>query len=113
MADGVTPVVVSLSDIDNMNLYNTISAVISSCQLGACLVMFFVLTVLTKQSKRGTAMFLLNSSSLVFGFFEGLLIMLYYVSPWTYIYGEFTYDFAFVPRSAFASSVAAPVFSFC
>ena len=110
MGDGVTPISFDLADVDAQNYYNTVSTINSSCQMGACFVMFFVLVVLTKESKRRTAIFILNSLSLVVGFLRALLLTLYFVSPWTRVYAEFSYDFSYVPRSAYATSVAGTVF---
>lgn len=112
MADGVTPISFPLSILDAQNYYNLVCSINYSCQMGACFVMFLVIAILTKESKRRTALFILNSLSLVFGFLRALLLTLYFVSPWTHVYPEFSYDFTFVPRSAYATSVAGTIFPF-
>jgi pheromone alpha factor receptor len=110
LADGVTPVTFLLSDVDFISYYTHACCINYSCQLGACFVMFFVLLVLTKESKRRTAMFILNLSSLVFGFFRALLLTIYFVSPWDRIYPQLSGDYSSIPRSAYASSIASTVF---
>lgn len=112
MADGVTPVAIKLSDIDGANSYGIMCAINYGCQMGACLVMFFVILVLTRDKKRRTAIFILNSLSLVFGFLRALLPALYFASPWYRVYPQATGDFSSVPRSAYATSVAGTIFPF-
>jgi pheromone alpha factor receptor len=112
MADGVTPITIQLSDIDGVNFYNLTCSINYGCQMGACFLMLFVIAVLTKQTKRRTAIFILNSLSLVFGFLRALLLALFFVSPWTRIYPQTTGDFSSVPRTAYATSVAGTIFPF-
>lgn len=110
LADGVTPTTFLLSDLDFISYYTHTRCINYSSQMGACFVMFFVLLVLTKESKRRTSMFILNILSLVFGFFRALLLTIYFVSPWNRVYPEFSGDYSSIPRSAFASSIASTVF---
>jgi pheromone alpha factor receptor len=109
MADGITPVTVLLSDIDASNFYNTACTINYSAQMGACFIMFFVLVILTKDSKRRTAIFVLNTLSLLFGFLRALLLAIYFVSPWVDMYPTYTFDFTFVPGSAYTTSIAGTV----
>lgn len=109
MADGITPVLVSLKDIDDSNWYNSASSINYGVQMGACLVMFFVVAVLTKEHKRQTAIFILNILSLLFGFLRALLFALYFVSPWTLLYPTFGGDYTGFPRSAYATSIVGSV----
>jgi pheromone alpha factor receptor len=109
MADGVTPVYVSLTDVDASNWFNIASSINFGAQMGACFVMFFVVLVLTKSSKRRTAVFILNLLSLLFGFLRALLYVLYFPSPWCKTYSTFTGDVQFIPRTAYATSVAGSV----
>lgn len=112
MADGVTPAMYPLDQLQAVINYNLLSTITYGCQIGACLVMFFVILVLTKNSKRRTAMFILNSLSLLFGFLRALFLTLYYVSPWALVYTEFTSDFTYVTRSAYAVSIVGTIFPF-
>jgi pheromone alpha factor receptor len=109
LADGVTPVLVSLKDIDARNWYNVASCINYGSQMGACLVMFMVVLVLTKDTKRRTPIFILNLLSLDFGFLRALLLTLYFPSPWTKLYPSYTFDAQFIPRGAYATSVAGSV----
>jgi pheromone alpha factor receptor len=109
MANGVTPVTFLLSDLDAFNYYNGACGINYGCQMGACFVMCFVIIVLTKESKRRSAMFILNLLSLLFGFFRALLLVLFFVGPWSQTYPQFTGDLTYIPRSAFASSIAGVV----
>ncbi|KAH7419850.1 fungal pheromone mating factor STE2 GPCR-domain-containing protein [Cadophora sp. MPI-SDFR-AT-0126] len=109
MRDGVTPVVVPISDIDDWFYYNTALCINYGSQLGACFVMLVVTAVLTKESKRRTPVYILNILSLVFGFLRALLLSLYSVSAWAEFYAYFAFDFGDVPRSAYATSVAGTV----
>jgi pheromone alpha factor receptor len=108
-ADGVTTVTVLLSDINAGNFYNTACSINYSAQMGACFVMFFVVFVLTKESKRRSAIFILNILSLLLGFLRALLLALYFVGPWSNIYPSYSLDFSYIPRSAYATSIAGVV----
>lgn len=112
-ADGVTPVIISLPDIDSFFYYNTASCINLGAQLGASLVMFFVVIVLTKPSKRRTPIYILNLFSLIFSFLRSLLLALYFVSPWSETYRALALDFSTVPRSAYATSIAGDVIPLC
>ena len=60
MRDGVTPVAVPISDIDDWFYYNTALCINYGSQVGACFVMLVVTAVLTKESKRRTPVYILN-----------------------------------------------------
>ncbi|KAG4440680.1 hypothetical protein IFR05_003826 [Cadophora sp. M221] len=109
MADGVTPVVLPIPDIDYWFYYNTAICINYGAQLGACFLMLIVTAVLTKESKRRTPVYILNLLSLALGFLRALLLALYSVSPWAEFYAYFSYDFFDVPRSAYANSIAGVV----
>jgi pheromone alpha factor receptor len=109
MADGVTPVTISLSEIDARNYYRTACSINYSAQLGACFVMFFIVLALTKESKRRTAVFILNLLSLLFAFLRALLLALFFVGHWVDAYPSYSLDFTGIPRSAYATSIAGAV----
>lgn len=109
MADGVTPVTVNIVEMDNYFHYNMVSCISLGTQIGASVIMFFVLTILTKASKRHTPVFILNALSLILSFLRALLLVLYFTSPWDETYRAFTDDFSTVPRSAYAVSIAGDV----
>ena len=93
MRDGVTPVAVPISDIDDWFYYNTALCINYGSQVGACFVMLVVTAVLTKESKRRTPVYILNLLSLIFGFLRALLLSLYSASPWAEFYAYFAFDF--------------------
>ncbi|KAF7874074.1 hypothetical protein EAF04_002746 [Stromatinia cepivora] len=113
MADGVTTVSLTPLDIDFFYYYNVASCINYGAQAGACLLMFFVVVVLTKAAKRKTILFVLNILSLIFGFLRAILFAVYFVQGFNDFYAAFTMDFSRVPRSAYASSVAGSVIPLC
>ncbi|KAJ8062440.1 hypothetical protein OCU04_008978 [Sclerotinia nivalis] len=113
MADGVTPVSLTPLDIDFFYYYNVASCINYGAQAGACLLMFFVVVVLTKAAKRKTILFVLNTLSLIFGFLRAILFAVYFVQGFNDFYAAFTMDFSRVPRSAYASSVAGSAIPLC
>lgn len=113
MADGVTPVILTPLDIDSFYYYNVASSINYGAQAGACLVMFFVVCVLTRAGRRKSLLFVLNILSLIFGFLRALLYALYFLSAFNDFYAAFTFDFSRVPRSDYASSVAGSVIPLC
>lgn len=108
MADGVTPVTISLGTIDGWTIYDTKVAINWAAQLGALFIMFFVVLILTKAAKRRAPIFILNLLSLFFGFLRTLLGVLFFTSSWIKIYPAFSLDFSAVsgPRRL---SVAATI----
>lgn len=109
MADGVTPVTVLSSDINFWFYYNCKTDILFGAQMGACLIMFVVTAILTKESKRRKPVFILNLLSLILGFFRALLLALYSTSAWTEFSRFFISDYSTVPRSAYATSIAGAV----
>ncbi|KAG4026068.1 hypothetical protein MFRU_045g00130 [Monilinia fructicola] len=109
MADGVTTVAITPLDVDYFYYYNVASCINYGAQAGACLLMFFVVVVLTKAAKRKTFLFALNILSLLLGFLRALLFAIYFVNGFNDFYAAFTMDFSRVPRSAFATSIASSV----
>ncbi|KAI6711176.1 hypothetical protein JHW43_006319 [Diplocarpon mali] len=109
MRDGVTPVVVPISDINDQYLYLARVAINYGSQLGACLVMFVVTAILSKETKRRTPVYILNLLSLALGFLRALLLAIYTTSSWVEFYDYFAFDFTDISRSAYATSVAGAV----
>ncbi|KAK2625677.1 hypothetical protein QTJ16_004989 [Diplocarpon rosae] len=109
LRDGVTPIVVPISDIDDLYLYLARIAINYGSQLGACFVMFVVTVILSKETKRRTPVYVLNLLSLALGFLRALLLALYTTSSWVEFYDYFAFDFADISRSAYATSIAGAV----
>ncbi|KAH8589682.1 fungal pheromone mating factor STE2 GPCR-domain-containing protein [Bisporella sp. PMI_857] len=112
MADGVTPVTVSLYDIDASNWYNCALIMNHGSQLGACIVMFFVVFLLTDRKKRTKPIFILNILSLLFGALRAMFLGLYFLTQWVDIYPSFTGDYSAIPTKAYATSVVATIWPF-
>ncbi|CAD6442573.1 45147e93-e310-4ff8-8ff7-50a780076a48 [Sclerotinia trifoliorum] len=113
MADGITNVSITPVEIDFFYYYNVASCINYGAQAGACLLMFFVVVVLTKTAKRRSILFVLNILSLIFGFLRAMLFAVYFVQGFNEFYAAFTMDFSRVPRSAYASSVTGSVIPLC
>jgi len=112
MPDGVTEVTVPLRDIDYANWYNNAGSLNYGAQLGACVVMFFCVFLLTNGRKRRSAIFILNLLSLILGALRALLLALFFVSPWVNTYPYWTGDYSEITQSEYATSVAAVVIPF-
>ena len=108
MADG-TPFNVSVPDLDDFILYEVRCCINYGAQLGASLLLFVVLLLLTKPDKRASAIFLLNCASLSLSFVRSLLQSLYFVSGFAKTYAYFGNDFSRVPRGDYAQSIASDV----
>ncbi|PBP19093.1 mating-type alpha-pheromone receptor PreB [Diplocarpon rosae] len=109
LRDGVTRIVVPISDIDDLYLYLARIAINYGSQLGACFVMFVVTAILSKETKRRTPVYILNLLSLALGFLRALLLALYTTSSWVEFYDYFAFDFADISSSAYATSIAGAV----
>jgi pheromone alpha factor receptor len=73
------------------------------------MIMFIITAILTKESKRGTPVYILNLLTLALGSLRALILALYSAGPWTEFYAYFTMDFSRVPRSAYVTSITATV----
>lgn len=109
MADGVTPLVFNMADLDSFLFYNSKVCINYGTQMGASMVMFIVVLVTTRENKRQSPLFFLNLLSLFLSSLRALLQVLYYTGPWTEIYANFAYDYSKVTRSDYATSVASVV----
>lgn len=78
-------------------------------QIGASAAILIVQLLVTKAKKRRSAVFILNSVSLVLNFIRLVLGCLYYTGPFYAPYVYFTADFSVVPTSAKATSIATNV----
>lgn len=110
-SDG-TPVITAIPMINQFNTQNNEICVVYGCQLGASLIMFLVVLLTTRASKRKSPIFVLNALSLIISFLRSLLQILYYIGPWTEIYRYLSNDYSTIPRSAYGNSVAATLLTF-
>ena len=109
LADGVTPVTVAIPDVNAIYYENSSACILYGTELGASLLMFLVVAILTKESKRKSLLYALNLLSLFLSFLRSLLLALYFTGPWSEFYAVFATDYSAVPRSAYATSIAGDV----
>ncbi|KFY25117.1 hypothetical protein V493_04832 [Pseudogymnoascus sp. VKM F-4281 (FW-2241)] len=102
-----TAVVSNLAIINSFNTENNQICVVYGCQLGASLIMFLVVLLTTRMSKRKSPIYVLNVLSLIISFLRSLLQILYLIGPWTEIYRHLSHDYSTIPSSAYANSIGA------
>lgn len=79
-------------------------------QLGASLVLFVLLLLLTHSDKRGSAVFILNGVALMFNILRLLFQVIHFTTGFEKIYPFFSGDYSAVPRSAYGISVVSVIF---
>ena len=109
-ADG-TPFNVTIPDLDSLVYYYTQSSVNFGAQLGASIVLFIVLLLLTKRDKRTCAIFIINALALAFNTIRTVMFCLYFTGPWVETYAYFGQDYARVHTRDYAESVNSSVFT--
>ncbi|KAJ5111580.1 hypothetical protein N7532_002115 [Penicillium argentinense] len=109
-ADGL-PLVVPLVELDSFVQYNVRICINYGSQLGASLVLFVILLLLTRQEKRGSAVFTLNSLALLFNIIRLFFGVLHFDTGFEKIYPYFTYDYSAVETGAYVVSIFTTVFS--
>ncbi|KAI9761245.1 MAG: hypothetical protein M4579_001165 [Chaenotheca gracillima] len=110
LEDG-TPFNVTLTDLNTFNLYNIRICINYGAQLGASLLLFLVLLLLTKADRRMSILFVVNGLSLAFNFIRSLLQCLYFIGGFNVTYAYFSDDYSHVTASDYATSITADVFT--
>jgi pheromone alpha factor receptor len=110
-ADGVTPINVTMNELNDFVVYTGDVCINFGNQMGAALVMLVVVILITKDSKRRSPLFLINCLTLCVAIVRSLLQALYYVGPWNNVYSEFVGDFSHVPKTSYATSIVAMFFN--
>jgi pheromone alpha factor receptor len=108
LQDG-TPFSLSLVDLDDFILYSVEICINYAAQLGASCILLIALLLLTKADKRNSPVFILNAFSLVLNVIRNVLQCLYFTGPFSQTYAYFGQDYSRVPKSAYATSIAATV----
>ena len=108
LQDG-SPFNVTIPDLDSFMLYNVRVCINYGSQLGASLVLLVMLLLLTKPDKRVSPIFVLNALSLSLNFIRSLLQCLYFTCAFNEPYAYFADDYSRVPRTDYATSIAADV----
>lgn len=110
-ADG-RPLTLPLEAMDDVVQYCIRICINYGSQLGASIVLFVVLLLLTKPDKRNSAVFWLNALALLSNIARLVCQIVFFTTPFVKIYPYFTHDYTGVPMSAFANSVLGAVFVF-
>ncbi|KAL8826600.1 MAG: hypothetical protein Q9170_007338 [Blastenia crenularia] len=108
MRDG-TPFNVTIPELDDFILYSVQISINYAASLGASLLFFIVLLLLTKPDKRKSPVFVMNAVALILNFLRTLLHCLYFTGPFSETYAYFSVDYSRVSRSDYASQVAITV----
>lgn len=74
-------------------------------QLGASLVLFLILLLLTRPEKRTSSVFILNAAALLLNAGRLLCQSIFFTTPFAHFYAYFAGDFSRVPASAYAESI--------
>ena len=109
MSDG-TPFNVSIPQLDEFVLYNTQICINYGVQVGASIILFIVLLLLTKKEKRTSAIFIINTLSLGLNIIRNVLLCLYYTGSFSESYAYFAGDYSRITTGDYAKSVTATVF---
>jgi pheromone alpha factor receptor len=112
MADGSTPFNLTIADLDDYAYYNTKVGINWASQLGASIIMFAVVLLITNPSKHKARLFWINIVSLVLCIIRAILQCVYWTGPWNESFAYFADDYTAVPRTAYANSIAATVMTF-
>ena len=104
-----TPLIISLAEIDTVNLQSIKLAVVFASQIGACTILLFLLLALTRAEKRMAPIFIFNSFALALVIIRSVLQILYFTGGWYSFFAFYAYYFDDVPRRDYAISIAAPV----
>ncbi|EPQ63830.1 Bgt-1492 [Blumeria graminis f. sp. tritici] len=109
MADGTTPVMFNLNDIEVWSLYNINASISYGVQAGACGLLFITTAILTRNNKRGTPVHILNLLSLLFGFIRAFLQALYFTSSWNEFYTYFSGEFSQISTQDYLISILSTI----
>ncbi|KAL1963098.1 hypothetical protein VTN77DRAFT_8744 [Rasamsonia byssochlamydoides] len=112
VADDGTPFNVSIPDIDDFVQAGVQTSINYGSQVGASIVTFVILLLLTKTEKRRSAVFALNALALLLNISRMVCEALYFTSDFFKVYPFFAGDYSEVPASAYATQILAVVLTF-
>lgn len=104
-------VTVALSDIDTYVQYNVRVCINYGSQLGASIVLFVILLLLTQREKRGSSVFLINALALLFNIIRLVFQTVHFDTGFERVYPYFTYDYSSVETGAYVVSIFSTIFS--
>ncbi|KAL1960613.1 hypothetical protein VTO42DRAFT_7192 [Malbranchea cinnamomea] len=99
------PFSVPIAELNELVQYNTKVSINYGAQLGACIVMLFVVSLLTAPVKRRTVIFALNVTALFCGIVRMLCMTIYFTTEFSEAYRYFASDFSNVPTGAYVNSI--------
>ena len=97
---------VTMPELDSFVQYNNQILINYGTQLGACIVLFIVLVLLTKENKRTTPIFIVNTLAVIFNIIGNITACLYFTGPFGEVYAYFAYDYSRVRGTDYATQVA-------
>ena len=103
-ADG-SPFNVPIAELNKFLQYNTKVEINYGAQLGASLIVLFLVALLTAPEKRRTVVFGLNVAALFCSVVRMLCMSIYLTTMFSETYTYFSSDFSGVPTSAYANSI--------
>lgn len=96
---------IPLPDFDAYVQEGVVSCINYGCQLGATMVTFVLLCLLTRSKKRSSIIFCFNVIALILNMFRLICEVLLYTSAWFETYAYFTGDISRVTQGDFADSI--------
>lgn len=104
------PVTTSLFLIDWFYQYDIRLCINYGSQLGASIVLFVLLLLLTHSDKRGSTVFILNGVALLFNILRLLFEVIHFTTGFEKVYPFFSFDYSAVKPRAYAISIMSVVF---
>ncbi|KAL9127011.1 MAG: hypothetical protein Q9217_004026 [Psora testacea] len=111
VSPGDGPFNVSLSDLNDFNLYNIEICINYGAQIGASIAVLLVLLLLTRPDRRLSAILIVNTLSLIFNIIRNVLQCVRFTGPWTNTYAFFADDFSRVHTKDYAIPITTTVFT--
>lgn len=99
------PIHVPVGSVDFFYQYCIRICINYGTQLGASMVLFVILLLLTRPDKRRSSVFLLNCTALILNVGRLICQVIYFTSDFVRLYAYFGRDFSRVPLSAYVDSV--------
>lgn len=96
---------VPMDELDIFVQYNVRICINYASQLGASIVLFLILLLLTRKEKRGSPIFILNSLALLLNIGRLLFQVIHFTTAFEEVYAYFAFDYSAVPTSAYAISI--------
>ena len=109
-ADG-SPFNVTVPELDAFVFYNDQICITYGAEIGASIVLFIVLLLLTKRDKRTSIIFILNALALLLNIIRMVCASVYFTGPFIETYAYFSQDFSQVHAKDKAVTVVSSTFT--